>query len=130
MIYNENRGGTSITSPLPLHVLIQISRLLRFRRQVPANSVVINNFNIAASHINPVTYTGLRVEALYQFNGNWSALKAQSYQNIDAERVFTEMAANSLGEPQPDLSVQLYNPSYDKDRFENTALTLRAAWVI
>src|SRR5258708_12369499 len=34
------------------------------------------------------------------------------------------MAANSLGEPQPDLSVQLYNPSYSKDRFENTALTI------
>ena len=24
----------------------------------------------------------------------------------------------------PTLSVQLYNPSYDKDRFENTALTI------
>src|SRR6266481_6002369 len=24
----------------------------------------------------------------------------------------------------PDLSVQLYNPSFDKDRFENTALTI------
>ena len=34
------------------------------------------------------------------------------------------MAANSLGEPQPPLSVQLYNPSYDKDKFENTALTI------
>jgi outer membrane receptor protein involved in Fe transport len=34
------------------------------------------------------------------------------------------MATNSLGEPQPDLSVQLYNPSYDKDKFENTALTI------
>ena len=34
------------------------------------------------------------------------------------------MAANSVGQPQPDLSVQLFNPSYNKDRFENTALTI------
>ena len=86
--------------------------------------MVINNFNLAANDINPVTYQGMRVEALYQFNEDWSALLAQSYQNIEADGVFAEMAANSLGEPQPDLSVQLFNPSYDKDKFENTALTI------
>ncbi|MGH7866549.1 MAG: TonB-dependent receptor domain-containing protein, partial [Candidatus Dormibacteraceae bacterium] len=66
----------------------------------------------------------MRVETLYRFNDHWSALLAQSYQNIEADGVFAEMAANSLGEQQPDLTVQLYNPSYDKDRFENTALTV------
>ncbi len=94
------------------------------RGQVPANSVVINNFKIAANQINPVTYTGLRVEALFQFDEDWNAVLAQSYQNIKADGVFAEMAANSLGEPLSDLSVQLYNPSYDKDKFENTALTV------
>jgi len=43
---------------------------------------------------------------------------------MESDGVFAEMAANSLGEPQPPLSVQLYNPSYDKDKFENTALTI------
>ncbi len=92
--------------------------------QVPPNAPVINNASTVASAINPVTYLGMRVEALYQFNDDWSALVAQSYQNIEANGVFTEMTANSLGEPLPDLSVQLYNSSYDKDRFENTALTV------
>ena len=92
--------------------------------QVPPNAPVINNASVVASAINPVTYSGLRVEALFKFNDAWSALLAQSYQNIKADGVFAEMTANSLGEPQPDLSVQLYNPSYDKDRFENTALTV------
>ena len=101
---------------------IQLRRLRS--GQVPANSVVINNFNLVANDINPVTYTGLRVEALYRFNEDWNALLAQSYQNMEADGVFAEMAANSLGEPLPDLSVQLYNPSYDKDKFENTALTI------
>jgi iron complex outermembrane recepter protein len=91
---------------------------------VPPNSVVLNNSNLAANAINPVTYQGIRAEVLYQFNQDWSALLAQSYQNIEADGVFAEMAANSLGEPLPDLSVALFNPSYDKDKFENTALTI------
>jgi outer membrane receptor protein involved in Fe transport len=125
VIYNERRGGyinnipaTFARAPTDLGISYDLSG------KVPANSIAINNFNIAATHINPVTYTGLRAEALYQFNQDWNALLAQSYQNMEADGVFAEMAANSLGEPQPDLSVQLYNRSYDKDRFENTALTI------
>ena len=91
---------------------------------VPPNSPVINNSALVANDFNPVTYQGMRLEALYQFNDDWSALIAQSYQSIEADGVFAEMAANAFGQPQPDLSVQLFNPSYDKDRFENTALTV------
>ena len=92
--------------------------------QVPPNSVVVSNANLVGKAINPVTYQGVRVEALYQINGSWSALLTQSYQSIDAQGVFAEEAANSLGQPQPDLTVQLFNPSYNEDRFENTALTV------
>jgi iron complex outermembrane recepter protein len=125
VIYNEKRGGYINNIPATFaradtDLFVQYA----FGGQVPANSVVINNFNIAGKDINPVTYTGLRIAALYRFNEDWNALLAQSYQNIEADGVFAEMAANSLGEPQPDLSVQLYNPSYNKDRFENTALTI------
>jgi len=126
VIYNERRGGyidnvpatfARANSDLGIHYAYAGG-------QVPANSVVINNFNIAANDINPVTYKGMRAEALYQFNEDWSALLAQSYQNLEADGVFAEMAANSLGERQPQLTAQLYNRSYDKDRFENTALTI------
>ena len=125
VIYNEHRGGYIDNIPATFaRADTDLAAYYAFGGKVPANSVVINNFNIAASHINPVTYTGLRAEALYQFNEDWSALLAQSYQNVEADGVFAEMAANSLGKPLPDLSVQLYNPSYDKDKFENTALTI------
>jgi len=60
---------------------IQYSDYAHSGGKVPANSVVINNFNMAAKDINPVTYRGIRAEALYQFNDNWSALLAQSYQS-------------------------------------------------
>ncbi len=39
--------------------------------QVPANSPVINNYSIAGRAINPVTYEGMRVEALYKINQDW-----------------------------------------------------------
>jgi iron complex outermembrane receptor protein len=125
VIYNEKRGGYIDNIPATFaRADTDLGIAYAFGGQVPANSVVINNFNIAGKDINPVTYQGIRVGALYQFDEDWSALLAQSYQSIEADGVFAEMAANSLGEPQPDLSVQLYNPSYDKDKFENTALTI------
>jgi iron complex outermembrane recepter protein len=92
--------------------------------KVPANSVVINNDNIAGSSINPVTYQGGRIAVLYQFGEVWTAQLTQSYQDMVAEGVFTEMPTNSLGERLPDLSVQLFNQSYDKDRYRNTAATI------
>jgi iron complex outermembrane receptor protein len=124
VIYSEQRGGYINNTPAtfaraPTDLGFQYAGSAAF-----ANSVVINNFNLAANQINPVTYQGIRIEALYQFDEGWDALLVQSYQNMEADGVFAEMAGNSLGEPQPDLSVQLYNPSYDKDRFENTALTI------
>ena len=125
VIYIEHRGGYIDNLPATFaRADTDLAAPYAFGGQVPANSVVINNFNIAGKDINPVTYEGIRVGALYQFNEDWNALLAQSYQNMEADGVFAEMAANSLGERQPDLSVQLYNPSYNKDKFENTALTI------
>jgi iron complex outermembrane receptor protein len=125
VIYDERRGGYIDNTPATFARADTDGGIANyFGGKVPANSVVINNAGLVANNINPVTYRGIRGEALYQFNDAWSALLAQSYQSIEADGVFAEMAANSLGEPQSDLSVQLYNPSYNKDRFENTALTL------
>jgi iron complex outermembrane recepter protein len=91
---------------------------------VPPGSPSINNNNLVANAINPVTYTGIRVGALYKFNEDWNALLVQSYQNMNSQGVFYVTPQSSAGETLPDLAVQLYNPSYNKDRFENTALTV------
>jgi iron complex outermembrane recepter protein len=91
--------------------------------QVPPNSPVINNYLITGNAINPLTYQGLRVSALWQINEDWSALITQSYQNMDAEGVFYQMPTSSDGAPLPPQSVTLFNPSFNKDKFENTAWT-------
>jgi iron complex outermembrane receptor protein len=126
VIYNEKRGGYIDNIPATF-ARASTDRSIHYayaNGQVPANSVVINNFASVADNINPVTYQGIRVEALFQFDRDWSALLTQSYQSMEADGVFAEMAADSSGQPQPDLTAQLFNPSYDKDRFENTALTI------
>jgi iron complex outermembrane recepter protein len=92
--------------------------------QVPPGAASINNYDIAARAINPVTYQGIRVSALWRINDNWDALITQSYQDIDAQGVFYQMPKSSDGEPLPPQSVTLFNNSYSRDRFENTAWTL------
>jgi iron complex outermembrane receptor protein len=91
---------------------------------VPAGSPVINNNAIAGRAINPVTYTGTRLEAYYQINDDWNVLLSQSYQNMDSEGVFYQMPVSSDGVPLQPLEVTLFNNSFDKDKFENTAWTL------
>src|SRR5580698_6638110 len=103
---------------------------------VPTNSVVINNANLVANAINPVTYQGFRLSGLWKINEDWNALLTQSYQNMNAQGVFAEMpygsegiTFNSKGVPigsqaLPPLSVTDFNPSYDRDKFENTALSV------
>ena len=91
---------------------------------VPPGSPSINNANLVANAINPVTYEGLRLSALWNIHDDWHALLAQSYQSMNAQGVFYEMPKSSDGVPLPQQSVTLFNPSYNKDRFENTALTI------
>lgn len=92
--------------------------------QVPPNAPVINNNSIAARAINPVTYQGVRAEALFQINDDWNVLLTQMYQNMDAQGVFYQTPASSDGVPLHPLETTLFNPAYDKDRFESTAWTV------
>jgi iron complex outermembrane recepter protein len=92
--------------------------------QVPPSAAVINNSAFIGNGINPVTYEGVRVSALWKINDAWNALITQSYQDMDAEGVFYQMPDSSDGNPLPPQSVTLFNKSFNKDRFENTAWTL------
>jgi outer membrane receptor protein involved in Fe transport len=85
---------------------------------------VINNAQLVNRAINPVTYEGLRVSALWNINDNWNALITESYQDMDAEGVFYQMPLSSDGVPLPPQSVNVFNPNYNRDRFDNTALVI------
>ena len=90
----------------------------------PPGSPVANNANIAGTDINPVTYQGIRASALYQINDNWSVLLAQAYQSMEADGIFSQFPVGSEGQALQPLQVTVFSPSIDKDRFENTALTI------
>ena len=91
---------------------------------VSPNWPVINNNAIANKDINPVTYQGLRVQALYQVNDDWNVLIAQSYQSMEAQGVFYQMPNASDGAALDALQVTLFNNSFNKDKFSHTALTV------
>jgi len=83
-----------------------------------------NNFGIAKKAQNPVDYTGVRASALYQINDDWDVLIAQSFQNLDAEGLSVEYPIGSDFQTLAPLQVTSFSPSYDKDKFENTAWTV------
>jgi outer membrane receptor protein involved in Fe transport len=91
---------------------------------VPPGSPSINNSSVVANGINPVTYQGIRVEALYKINDDWNALLTQSYQDMHSQGVFYQQPNASDGAPLQPLEVTLFNPAYDKDKFESTAWTV------
>ena len=86
----------------------------------------INNSKLAATNINPAVYQGIRGEAEYKFDDDWNVLLTESAQRLNAAGVFYDTPETSGNAPQrlPELSVQNFEPSYDHDYFENTALTI------
>jgi len=92
--------------------------------QVPPGSPTLNNNSVVGNDINPVTYQGIRVEALYKINEDWNFLLTQSYQDMNSQGVFYQQPNASDGAPLQPLEVTLFNPSYDKDKFESTAWTV------
>jgi iron complex outermembrane recepter protein len=140
LIYNEQRGGYITNSPalfsrentdLGIHYAnypATDGQCPNGRPNhgycVPPGTPRLRNDAIAGSDTNPVTYSGLRISALLKLGDAWNALLTQSYQNIEATGVSTEMQTNSYGVLLPDLTVQLFNPAYNRDKFENTALTV------
>ena len=125
VIYDDRRGGYINNIPATFSRAPTDDVVVNyFGGVVPPNSGSVNNANQIASAINPVTYTGARGELLYRINDDWKALITQSYQSIDAEGVFWSEEYDGLGTRLPDLSVELFGPSYDKDKFENTSWTL------
>ena len=130
VVYDDARGGyinnvpqtfTRSSADLGIHYAGDGGK-------VPPGSPVINNASQVGNAINPTTYTGIRSELLWKVNDNWNALLMQSYQDMNSQGVFYEMPKGSdyqfNHEALPDLSVTLFNPSYNKDRFEATSVTV------
>ena len=127
VIYNERRGGYIDNVPGTFtrkDTDIGIHYANNPGGGVPPNSEAINNSALVARAINPVNYQGIRVQGLYKINDDWDVLLAQSYQDMHSEGVFYQYPKSSDGLPLEPLQVTVFNPSFDKDKFENTAWTV------
>ena len=126
VIYSDNRGGyiNNVPSTFQRKNTDLGIYYANYAGGVPPDSVVINNNSIARNAINPVKYQGMRLQALYDINDDWNLLIAQSYQNMEADGVFYQTPKGANGQTLNPLEVNLFNDSYNKDRFENTAWTL------
>jgi iron complex outermembrane receptor protein len=91
---------------------------------VPLNNTIGDNFSIAHNASNPVEYNGLRGSVLWKISDDWDALIVQSFQNLEADGVSTQYPVGSNGQPLGPWQVTQFVPAYDKDRYENTALTV------
>ncbi|HEY6451424.1 MAG TPA: TonB-dependent receptor [Steroidobacteraceae bacterium] len=125
VIYDDSRGGY-INNVAGTFARLPTDRGIvnYFGGVVPPGSPTLSNSGTVENAFNPVTYEGFRLSALYRFDEDWSALLTQSNQSIRTDGVFFDTPVNSALQPLPDLSVQTYNPSFDKDRFDDTALTI------
>jgi iron complex outermembrane receptor protein len=127
VIYNDTRGGYIDNVPATFtrkNTDLGIHYANYPGGGVPPGSAVINNNSVTGRAINPVTYQGTRLEALYQINDDWNVLIAQTYQNINSQGVFYQQPNASDGAPLKPLEVTLFNNAFDKDKFENTAWTI------
>jgi len=125
VIYDDQRGGYINNVPSTFTRKSTDAGIIDYNGGiVPSGSPVINNAAIVANDINPVTYEGLRLSLLYKIAPDWDALLVQSYQDMNAQGVFYENPVGADGQTLAHDEVTLFNPSYDKDKFENTALTV------
>ena len=90
----------------------------------PANAPSANNYLLAQKNQNPVTYSGIRLSALWQMNPDWSLLIQQTYQNMEADGMFAQYPYGSEGQKLGPWEETSFVPVWDKDKWSNTAWTV------
>ena len=124
VIYNDRRGGYIDNVPSTLTRFPTDPGALAYHTNYPANAATANNFALAGKAQNPVSYSGLRVSALWQINDDWNALVQQSYQNMEADGMFVQFPIGSEHQSLGALQENSFSPAWDKDKWQNTALTI------
>jgi len=83
-----------------------------------------NNYQTAGDAQNPVTNSGGRLSVFGLINVDWDTLVTETLSNLDAEGLSAEYPVGSDFQTLKPLEVTSFTPSYDHDRYTNTAWTL------
>jgi iron complex outermembrane recepter protein len=116
-IFDDHQGG--YISNVPGTIRLPAS-LCPTGATCPAAS----NSSLVGSNENPVTYTGIRLEALLKINESWNVLLTQNYQNMEADGYFDDYPASASGTALAPYQITAFTPAFNKDRYESTSWTL------
>ena len=83
-----------------------------------------DNLALARRDFNPVDYIGGRISAKWQVSDDWDVLVSEAYQRLDAEGTFATYPVGSDFQKLGPLQTTVFSPSYNKDDFWNSALTV------
>jgi outer membrane receptor protein involved in Fe transport len=112
VIFDDHRGG-------------YINNVSGTIASIVQPNVTASNGALVGNATNPVTYTGLRVSALWKINDDWNALVQQNFQNMEADGYFADYPTSvNYVTPLAPYEIQAFEPAYDKDRYESTSWTL------
>ncbi len=89
-----------------------------------SNGGQYSNYAIAGKDINPVTYQGVRLSAKWDINQDWNLLISESMQDMDAQGSSAQEPYGLDFQQLGKLQTTIFTPSYNKDRYWNTAWTL------
>jgi iron complex outermembrane receptor protein len=119
-IFSDRRGGYIDNVPGSIQIPAGIGP-----GNVPfAASPVATNGPLVQDATNPVTYTGLRLSALFKINDDWNVLIQQNFQNMEADGYFQQYPAAPGGAALAPYQITAFEPAYDKDKYESTAWTV------
>jgi iron complex outermembrane receptor protein len=83
-----------------------------------------NNNAEAKDNYNPVDYVGGRISAKWQISEDWDVLISEMYQKLDTQGTFNAEPFSPDFQKLGKLQTVTFEPSYNKDKFSNTAWTL------
>ena len=120
VLFSERQGGYIANVPSTISFDVPSPSVAGVNLVSP----VASNAALVSSGTNPITWQGMRLSGLYQFNDDWDFLIQQTYQDMDAEGYFYAYPFDSNGNALAPYQIAAFTPAYTLDRFESTAWTL------
>ncbi|MBU6207165.1 MAG: TonB-dependent receptor, partial [Alphaproteobacteria bacterium] len=90
----------------------------------PAATAQYSNATLAGPNSNPVEYSGFRGALKYDIAPDWDLLISESYQSLDAQGLSTSYPVGSDFQTLGPLENTVFVPTYNLDRYWNTAWTI------
>jgi iron complex outermembrane recepter protein len=83
-----------------------------------------NNGALQGNNTNSIQTSGVRVSALWRIIDHWDALLQQNYQQMSSDGYFDSYPISTDGRALQKYQVTTFQPAFNKDRYQSTALAI------